>query len=74
MSTLLLILQIFPALIKTIFAIEEALPQGGVGKEKLGMIRSVMETSYAGVSDIWPSVEKVIGVVVNTMNVIGAKK
>jgi hypothetical protein len=72
MATLVLILNLIPALIKAIAAIEEALPVAGAGKEKLGAIKEIITTTYTAGTEIWPTVEKVIGVLVGLFNKTGA--
>jgi len=72
MQIALAIMSIIPALIKVIVAIEEAFPQPGAGREKLAAVREIMTTAYEGISDIWPSIEKIVGVVVSLANAIGA--
>lgn len=74
MQTLLAILSLIPSLIKVIMSVEEAFPISGAGKEKLAMVKSIMETAYSSVTGIMPTVEKIIGIVVETANKIGVFK
>ncbi len=71
MQTVLLILQLVPAVIKVIQAIEEALPQAGIGAEKLAAIRQMLEVTYSGVKEVWPVLEKVIAILVDLFNKTG---
>jgi hypothetical protein len=71
MATLLMILNLIPALIKAIAAIEEALPVAGAGKEKLGAIKEIIETTYEAGATLWPPIEKVIGILVGLFNKTG---
>jgi hypothetical protein len=71
MNTFLQIVKLIPALIELIKEIECVIPQGGQGQAKLVAIRGIMESSYGGLNDIWPSLEKVIGVLVNLFNTSG---
>jgi hypothetical protein len=71
MQTVLIILQLIPALIKVIQAVEEALPQAGIGSEKLAAIRQMLEVTYAGVKEVWPILEKVIAILVDLFNKTG---
>jgi len=71
MNTFLQIVKLIPALIELIKEIETVIPQGGQGQAKLVAIRGIMESSYGGLSDIWPSLEKVIAVLVNLFNTSG---
>ena len=74
MDTLLKILQIVPALIGVIKAVEEAFSDSGKGSEKLTMVREIMEASYEGVTEMWPTIEKVVASIVSFANTIGAFK
>lgn len=72
MQTLVAIMQIFPALLGVIMAVEQAFPQAGIGGQKLGMVKQVMMEAYDGIQEIMPSIEKIVGVVVAFANTIGA--
>ena len=72
MQTLVAIMQIFPALLGVITAVEQAFPQSGVGPQKLGMVKQIMVEAYDGIQEIMPAIEKVVGVVVAFANTIGA--
>ena len=71
MQTVILILQLIPALIAAIKAIEEAIPGQGQGEAKLAAVREIIEAAYGGVISIWPTIEKVIGIIVATFNKTG---
>lgn len=71
MQTVLTILQLIPSIIKVIQAIEEALPQAGIGAEKLAAIRQMLEVTYQGITDVWPILEKVISILVDLFNKTG---
>jgi hypothetical protein len=71
MQTLLLVVQLIPALISLIKAIEEALPIAGIGAEKLAAIRAIIEATYDGAKAIWPTIETVIGIIVGLFNKTG---
>jgi len=71
MKVLLLVIQIIPALISVIKALEEALPKAGLGGEKLATIRQIIEATYEGASEIWPTLEKVIDAIVALFNKTG---
>jgi hypothetical protein len=71
MKVFLLIVQLVPALISLIKAIEEALPAAGLGAEKLAAIRKILEAAFEGASEVWPVVEKVISVIVSLFNNTG---
>jgi len=71
MEKLLMLLKMLPALFTAMKAIEEALPVSGMGKDKLQLIRDIMETAYENVSSMWPSIEVVIAKVVALFNKAG---
>ena len=74
MQTLILILQLIPLLIEVIKAVEKALPAAGYGSEKIEAVRKIMETSYAGIAEAWPTIEKIIGIIVELFNKTGVFK
>lgn len=71
MQRLLIILQLVPVLISAIRGVEELIPEGGKGKEKLALIEQIMTVSYEGISDIWPTLQRVIAAIVSTANSVG---
>lgn len=72
MKYFLLVLQIVPALIEMIKAIEAAIPGTGKGEQKLAAVREIIETAYEQSGEIWPVVQKVIGILVSLFNSTGA--
>jgi hypothetical protein len=74
MNTLKTILLVLPFLIEAIKALEEAIPGQGKGEQKLAAIRGIIEASYEHASSIMPVVEKVIKVLVDTLNATGVFK
>lgn len=48
-----LIVQLLPLIIELVKAIENALPEGGKGKEKLEFAKEVLETVVPNVESIW---------------------
>jgi len=72
MTIFLTILQLVPALIAAIKAIEEAIPGQGQGEQKLAAIREITETVYTEGSSLWPSISKVISILVGVFNKTGA--
>lgn len=70
-----LILSLFPLLIKTIAAIEEAIPGKGAGEEKLAMVRGAIEATYevgskaiVPFAELWPALETAINGIVAGFN------
>lgn len=74
MKTLLFIVQLIPALIEIIKAVESLLPEGGKGSEKLDLVRSILVRTYEGVTEYMPTIENVIAVIVEFANKTGVFK
>jgi len=74
MKTLLMVLQIVPLLIEVIRSVDRLIPVGGYGKEKLALVKAMLETAFNGITDIWPILEVIIAKVVAIANVTGAFK
>lgn len=74
MQAITIILQLIPALITAIKAIEDAIPGAGQGEQKLAAVRGILETVDGGVAKLWPQISGVIGVLVNMFNQTGAFK
>ena len=76
MKNLLLIVQLLPALIQLIKAVESAVPESGQGHTKLQMVRGILELVDESVPAIWPMLEKIIATIVaglNTANIFKGK-
>lgn len=71
LSTATAILQLLPAIITAIKAIEEAIPGKGQGEIKLAAIREILESVSGQVSSLWPYIEKAISVLVSLFNKTG---
>lgn len=74
MNTIIMILNLIPALIQAIKAIEEAIPGSGKGEEKLSAIRSILESVDSSATKLWPQISAVIGVLVGLLNRTGVFK
>lgn len=74
MDKILMIAKLIPAIIEVIRAIEAAIPEKGKGTEKLQAVRGILEASVEGFNQLWPSIEKVIKVLVDTFNAVGVFK
>lgn len=68
MNTVIMILQLLPALITAMKAIEEAIPGNGKGEEKLSAIRQILEAVDSNATKFWPQIQSVIGVLVGLFN------
>ena len=71
LSTATALLQLLPAIITAIRAIEEAIPGKGQGEMKLAAIREILESVSGQVSALWPFIEKAISVLVGLFNTVG---
>lgn len=74
MNTVIIILQLIPALITAIKAIEEAIPGQGQGEQKLAAVRGILEAVDGSIAKLWPQISAVIGVIVGLMNKTGTFK
>jgi hypothetical protein len=74
MNTVIIILQLIPALIAAMRAIEEAIPGQGQGEQKLSAIRQILESVDSGATKYWPQIQAVIGVLVGLFNKAGVFK
>ena len=72
MNTVVMIFQLIPALIQAMRAIEDAIPGGGQGEQKLAAVRQILEAVDAGVAKFWPQIQTTIGVLVGLFNSTGA--
>ena len=71
LSTASSLLQLLPAIITAIKAIEEAIPGKGQGEMKLAAIREILESVSGQVTTLWPFIEKTISVLVGLFNKTG---
>lgn len=74
MKNLLVIAQLLPTLIQIIRAVETAVPESGQGQAKLQMVREILETVDDAIPAIWPTIAKVVSVIVQGFNATGAFK
>lgn len=70
-TTATIILNLIPALITAMKAIEEAIPGQGKGEDKLAAIRAILEATNAQIGALWPTIQTVIGVLVTLFNKTG---
>ena len=71
LSTSSALLQLLPAIITAIKAIEEAIPGKGQGELKLAAIREILESVSEQLATLWPYIEKAISVLVSLFNKTG---
>ncbi len=74
MGNIVIILQLIPALITALKAIEEAIPGSGKGEQKLSAIRGILEAVDGSITSLWPQISSVISVLVNLFNATGVFK
>lgn len=65
------ILNLLPAIITAIKAIEEAIPGQGQGEQKLAAIREILEAVSSQAGALWPQIQTVIGILVSLFNRTG---
>ena len=71
LTTATMILNLLPALITAMKAIEEAIPGQGQGEQKLAAIRAILEATNAQIGAVWPTIQKTIDVLVGLFNKTG---
>ena len=71
LTTATALLQLLPAIITAIRAIEDAIPGKGLGEQKLAAIREILEAASGQMALFWPLIEKAIGVLVSLFNKTG---
>jgi len=71
MNTLMTIINLVPALIAAIKAIEDAIPGAGKGEEKLAAVRGILEAADAAYADLWPKLSPIVAVLVRLFNKTG---
>ncbi len=74
MQNIVIILQLIPALITALKAIEEAIPGSGQGEQKLSAIRGILEAVDGSITSLWPQISSVISVLVTLFNNTGIFK
>ena len=67
-------LQILLVVIEIVKLVEELLPEKGKGVEKLALVRSMVEEAVGDVTELWPDLEKAIGLFVKLANIVGTFK
>lgn len=79
LAILTTIVQILPALIQIVVAVEKAIPQSGAGPAKLEMAKDILQSTYNVVDSSMPAfttlapvLDGVFGSIVKAMNSIGA--
>lgn len=71
MQNLFMVLKLLPLIIEAIKALEAAIPMTGKGGEKMAALREVLTVADGAVDALWPTIEKVVGVLVGLFNKTG---
>ncbi len=71
LSTATALLQLLPAIITAMKALEEAIPGKGQGEMKLAAIREILESTSGQIQTLWPFIEKAISVLATIFNKTG---
>ena len=71
MDKIVMIVKLLPVIIEVIKAIEASIPGQGKGEQKLAAVREILELADSNIVQFWPTVEKVIGVLVKMFNNTG---
>lgn len=71
MQNLFMVLKLLPLIIEAIKALEAAIPLAGKGGEKMAALREVLTVADGAVDALWPTIEKVVGVLVGLFNKTG---
>lgn len=76
-----ILLELLPAIIDGIKALEKAMPEAGQGAAKLNALRALLQGAYetgehaAGAFEaLWPTISRVVGSLVDTFNRSGMFK
>lgn len=74
MKNIFLILKLIPILIKILRGIEEEIPGAGNGSAKLAAVKKILDITLDNAEEVWPSVEKIVGILVSLFNDTGTFK
>jgi len=69
-----IVLELLPAIIAAIKAIEELLPESNKGAEKLALVREIITSTGDEASKNWPLIESTINKLVGFFNKLGIFK
>ena len=74
LETIKNVLQLVPTILTIIDAVEKQIPEGGKGKEKLEFVKNALTAAYPQITEMWGTVEKIIGAAVTLFNTTGKFK
>jgi hypothetical protein len=67
-------LQIVLVVLEIVKLVEKLMPEKGKGAEKLTLVRTMLEEAMGDVQDLWPDIERIIGLFVKLANIAGTFK
>ena len=68
LQALTFFIKYFSVIVSLIKSVEEAFPNAGFGQYKLEFIRQALEELDAGITQVWPTIAKLIGLLVTQFN------
>jgi len=71
LTVISIIVKVTPLIVPLIQAIEQLIPQPGEGTRKLSIFRVILEMLEPAAKDIWPHIEKIVGIFVKEANESG---
>ena len=71
MEKLFTVLKLLPAIIAAVKAMEEAVGGSGKGEQKLIAVRQLLELVDSTITNLWPTIEGVVKILVNLFNATG---
>lgn len=71
MQNIFMVLKLLPLIIEAIKALEAAIPMTDKGGEKMAALREVLTVADGAVDALWPTIEKVVGILVGLFNKTG---
>ena len=70
-ATTIAILNLIPAIIAAMKALEEAVPGKDLGGEKSGAIKAILEATNSQIAVYWPMIQKGIDILASLFNKTG---
>lgn len=76
-----IVVQLLPLITQVVQSIEQAMPQGGQGAQKLEMVRATLQAAYTAAGDVtiafekvWPAIATTVSGLVAMYNAAGTFK
>lgn len=70
-ATAIAILNLIPAIIAAMKALEEAVPGGGMGSDKSAVIKSILAATNGQIETYWPVIQKSLDILAGFFNRTG---